>query len=278
MIGQSKLLSRINSEDWVMPKFLIIIGPRQSGKKMLAKYIAKRENAILIPCSNKVDEVREVITMAHKLVAEKCIFMFSNAEKMHPSAKNALLKVTEETPNSCKIIMTATDINDILPTLQSRGFIQYMEPYKQDELIKLAEDYGVREEHQLKAVANLCITPGEVKIMASYDIDEFYYTVDKVLNYLPDVSPANGLKITQSISFKPEDPGWDYILFLRAFMNLCNARAACGSMNHQVAYTIIRNTINYIGDFKVNGINKAAVFDLWLLEIMGVLGNDIDGY
>lgn len=139
MIGQERLLNRIDKMIGAgFPRFTIICGNKNSGRKMIANKIAKGLNAHLINSSIKVDDVREIIDLSYKQ-SEPTVYLLADVDKMSPAAKNALLKITEEPPRKAYFIMTLQDINNTLGTLKSRGTVLNIDPYTPDNLLDYAE-------------------------------------------------------------------------------------------------------------------------------------------
>lgn len=98
MIGQERSLTKIDRMIEIgFPRFSIICGETGSGKKTIAKTIAKKLNAHLIISEIKVDNIREIIDLAYKQ-SEPTLYLIPDTDKMSNAAKNALLKVTEEPP------------------------------------------------------------------------------------------------------------------------------------------------------------------------------------
>ena len=69
-----------------------------------------------------VDEVRELISKAY-LLHQSTAFVLENAQNMTSQAQNALLKLAEEPPEKCFIILITNDLKKLLPTIQSRANI-----------------------------------------------------------------------------------------------------------------------------------------------------------
>ena len=150
MIGQERLLTRIDKMiEAGFPRFTIICGNKQSGRKTIARRIAKALGAYLINSSIKVDDVREIIDLAYKQT-EPIVYLLADVDKMSPAAKNALLKITEEPPRKAYFIMTLQDINNTLATLKSRATVLNIDPYTPADLMKYAEDkeYKLTKEEQ----------------------------------------------------------------------------------------------------------------------------------
>ncbi|MGE3063518.1 MAG: ATP-binding protein [bacterium] len=69
-----------------------------------------------------VDVVREIIQVASSktYISEKRVVIVKNAEMMRKEAANTFLKILEEPPKSTMFILTADNINGVIPTIVSR--------------------------------------------------------------------------------------------------------------------------------------------------------------
>ena len=125
---------------------------------------------------------------------------------------------------------------------------------------------------------DLCETPGDVLALNSCDIKEFYNYVKLVVDNIATVSGANAFKIGDRINFKDDAEKYDFKLFLRAFMAVCMDEATRlleeGSADSLAKMNLYLNweriTSKYLQELGINGINKSATFDCWLLDIRGV--------
>ena len=90
LIGQKEAKTFVKGRD-SLPNCIIIHGPRQSGKKTLARYIAEKVEYDCIFIDNKVDNIREMIDLSSSL-AEPTLFV-THISEMSNAAKNSLLKV-----------------------------------------------------------------------------------------------------------------------------------------------------------------------------------------
>ena len=76
-------------------------------------------------------------------------------------------------------------------------------------------------------------------------------------------SLGNALKIAEHIAFKDEDDKYDLKLFLKAFQRVCASRYKEG-----LEYlSAVRVTAETLADLRITGINKNALFDMWILNI-----------
>jgi len=269
MIGQERLLTRIDKMiEAGFPRFTIICGNKQSGRKTIARRIVKALDAHLINSNIKVDDVREIIDLAYKQT-EPIVYLLADADKMSPAAKNALLKVTEEPPRKAYFIMTLKDINNTLGTLKSRGTILNIDPYTPKEILDYAEfkQYELSKEEQ-DIVSNLCAVPGEVDLLMRYNILEFYDFVKTVIDNIGTVNGANAFKIGLKLNYKDNDRGWDISLFLRAIMFVCRDRMIEEPLPQYKES--IRVTSKYLSQLSITGINKPSTIDMWILEMRGI--------
>jgi len=269
MIGQERLLTRIDKMiEAGFPRFTIICGNKQSGRKTIARRIVKALDAHLINSNIKVDDVREIIDLAYKQT-EPIVYLLADADKMSPAAKNALLKVTEEPPRKAYFIMTLKDINNTLGTLKSRGTILNIDPYTPKEILDYAEfkQYELSKEEQ-DIVSNLCAVPGEVDLLMRYNILEFYDFVKTVIDNIGTVNGANAFKIGLKLNYKDNDGGWDISLFLRAIMFVCRDRMIEEPLPQYKES--IRVTSKYLSQLSITGINKPSTIDMWILEMRGI--------
>lgn len=275
MIGQSNLLTIIDEQIMMdeFPRFSIIIGPGGSGKKTLAKAMAFALESRCNFIEPKIDAVREMIKECYT-INDTMVYVIADADNMSISAKNAMLKICEETPKKAYIIMTVCDESSLLDTIKSRASIYRMSPYTPAELL----DYARLSKDNLSnagelIVQDLCETPGDVNKLYAVGVEAFYKFVEKVVDNIAEVSTANALKILDSIDTKGNDEDkYDMILFLRAFKAVCGKemRKAVtqndveGQMYFSAGIKVVSNTLSKMN---ITGINKGALFDMFILDI-----------
>lgn len=272
MIGQTELLNIINEqiESDEFPRFSIVVGAEGSGKKTLSMSVAFALECQRVFIEPKVDAVREMIKNVYS-VKTPTLYVIKDGN-MSINAKNALLKVCEETPSNAYIMMLVSDINAVLDTLKSRAGVYYMQPYTQAEILEYAQ-IGKEEVQNCDIVADLCETPGDVDKLYTYGVEEFYGFVEKTVEHIASVSSANAFKMADKIAFKPTDTDkYDVTLFLKAFKAVCGKEmkraVADNDIESQMWYSagikVVTNTLN---QFNITGINKSALFDLFILDI-----------
>ncbi len=122
-----------------LPHGLLFFGPRRTGKRLVAtalghylehgkfkaEHIALSDTLVLAPNEEGtigVDEARALqrFLSLRPNVSPYRTAIVDGAEALSAEAQNALLKITEEPPESALIILIASDPEVLLPTLRSR--------------------------------------------------------------------------------------------------------------------------------------------------------------
>lgn len=259
MIGQKYLKKYVNTliEEDSFPRFSIFVGPKGSGRKTFLKEYFDG----IYPEDNKVDSIRKIIDMAYK-VAHKT-FIIPDADDMSNAAKNALLKVVEECPNDNYFIMTLEDEVNTLGTIRSRAQIFYMDMYFPKDLRDYADVIGIKDGEELKIIADVCTTPGDINILCKQGVKDFYDYTKLVFENVADVSLANALKIPDKLALKDGDDGYDLRLFLRMFMSLC--------ISNQANARWVEYTSRCLTKMRIKGLNKQMLLDTWILSLRGLI-------
>jgi DNA polymerase III delta prime subunit len=278
LVGQTKLLIKIDKQiEKGFPPFTIITGQKGSGKKLISKEIAKRLHAHFIISEIKIDNIRSIIQLAHNQQSPT-LYLIPDVDKMSIGAKNSLLKITEEPPKNAYFIMAIENINNTLPTLISRAYMIEMDLYTNDELIQYTNKHTIEfclNENTEEIIKSICTCPGECNILATYDIQDFYNHCKKLVDKISAINPANLFKITQKLKFKEEDADkWDLNLFMNCIKSIIYKTKILHSeatAMQQYQDTIIA-TSKYQHELTINGINKQATIDIYLLTLIEIWG------
>lgn len=270
MIGQTKLLDIVTRqiESNNFPRFSIIVGAEGSGKKTISKAIAYALSCHYVLVEPKVDAIRDMMRSAYS-VAEPTLYVIYSGDALSVSAKNALLKVCEETPNNAYIMMLVEDITTVLDTLYSRAGRYFMQPYTPEEIL----EYAKADDYNADIIIDLCETPGDVNTLSDVGVDEFYSYVEKVVDNIAEVSLANAMKISYDINTKGGDTEkYDVTLFLRAFKSVCGKRMieaiTTKDEDNQFKYADgVKIATTTLSQLKITGINKGALLDIFILDI-----------
>ena len=264
MIGQERNKEQVAA--WKdmdnLPRTLMITGARGSGKRTLASYIAEQFGFDVRWIGNKVNDVRDMIADCRSL-SKPTMFVFVGADDMSLSAKNSLLKVTEEPPNDAYFVIPLEDAGNTLATIKSRSIELQMEPYTHAELAEFSDN-------------ELCLTiatsPGEIIELEKAGVDNLVEIVEKVVDNVYDVSSGNALNIAKNVKFKDEDEGYPLDVFWRVLnvrlVNRIMTNLDRITMSEVQLYSdwisITQRYLNYIGNAS---LNKRMIFDMWLFDI-----------
>lgn len=279
MIGQDRLMSQIDDliEREKFPRFSIIVGEKGMESDNVGRYISCRLDSpcVVLP-DVKVDTIRDMIQQAYKS-HDKLVYIMLNADNMSISAKNAMLKVIEETPNKVYFVMCLEDLSNTLATIQSRGTVFHMNTPTKDDIANFARSLYKNkkdiDEEVIKIVSNICNTPLDVDTLMKYGVKDFYSYVEKVADNIFTTGGAEVFNLMNKLAYKEDSDGYDCRLFLkclqRVFMDeICDNFAAnkesCGT---NCLCSIVRCIGRYMSDLRVRGVNKQMLIDNMVLEM-----------
>ena len=272
MVGQKKNIKWVNTaiENDKVPKSIVIIGPKGSGKRTMAKFIAQKLNCVYAPSDIKVDAVRQVIDTSYK-TSDKVLYCFENADNMKNAAKNALLKVTEEAPTYAWFVMTLMDDSTLLPTIKSRSFVMNMQPYTAEDkglILSSLDTESKLTPEQRSYFIEMANTPYELQKLFEYGQDFLDY-VELVADNISVVESANAFKSGNKLALKSNDEGYDLSLFMLAFVQLCIKRITEGKSPIKYASGVPCTNWAYRDSMKL-GVNKQQLFDWWVFKLRSV--------
>lgn len=276
MIGQAKLIAQIDDliERDKFPRFSIVVGERGMEHEDVGRVVAERLECPYILLEDvKVDTIRKMIVEAYRL-HEKLVYIIPHADDMSINAKNALLKVVEDTPNKAYFVMCLEDLSNTLATIQSRGIVFRMYHPAIDEIKDFARELHVNakdiDEKEIELYGELCSTPGDVLYFTKHNITNFYNYAEWVADNLFTMSGAEAFKIPDKLALKDEEDKYDCRLFLRAlqiaFMKRCinSVDDRCGVYCN---CNLIRCIGHYLQDLRIKGINRTMLIDNLILEM-----------
>ena len=110
------------------------------------------------PVDLPIDVIREFLiekVPTKPMLSHRKVFVISEAEKLNAHSQNALLKVLEEPPQYCCIILLCTRMEKLLPTTKSRCQIVRFGPIDEAKIIEKLRVIGLQQEHA-RYFARLC--------------------------------------------------------------------------------------------------------------------------
>lgn len=269
MIGQKQIQAKLREQisNNTLAKFIMLVGDRGSGKKTLAKWLAKEMGAevtYILP-DVRVETIRQMIDDVYAST-EKMVCIIPDTDGMNMAAKNALLKVTEEPPRNVWFILTVENIYNMFGTILSRATTYSMDLYTQNEILTYYKSVDSFSAKDSEIIVDLCSTPGEVDLLLKQvgGVGKFFDYVTKVVDNIALVSGSNSFKIAEKIALKDESDKYDLRLFWTAFTCICLKRLEKSPFKYAHG---IQTTGRYLQDLRNPSFNKQMCFDEWLLSI-----------
>jgi len=100
------------------------------------------------PVDLPIDVIREFLiekVSAKPTLSKRKVFIINEAEKLNMSSQNALLKVLEEPPEYCCILLLCTRLEQLLPTTKSRCQIIRFGPVDIKKIVEELKEMGLEE-------------------------------------------------------------------------------------------------------------------------------------
>lgn len=101
------------------------------------------------PVDLPVDVIREFLIAKatnKPTLSQNKVFVVSEAERLNVASQNCMLKVLEEPPEYCTIILLCTRLEKLLPTTKSRCQIIRFGPIDENRIIEKLKEMGIERE------------------------------------------------------------------------------------------------------------------------------------
>ena len=101
------------------------------------------------PIDLPIDVIREFLIAkvpTKPTISQRKVFVVSEAERLNISSQNCLLKVLEEPPEYCCIVLLCTRMEKLLPTTKSRCQTIRFGPIEESRIIEKLKEKGLEEE------------------------------------------------------------------------------------------------------------------------------------
>ena len=207
-----------------------------------AKLISPEEGSI------GIDTVKEAKRfLAQKpILSKRRVLIIDDAHKLTPQAQNAILKVSEEPPQSSLIIVISPTLDSLLPTLTSRLQRIYFPRIKTEEIAKLLETMGVEITEATKVAKASLGRPGRaIDAIGNVEFKRF----DKLVKgFIKDRSARKD--ILQSL-IKENDDVKDRDL-IDVFVNHIMAQLALDPLKNKEVLSMLCDRFTKMNDFTTN--------------------------
>lgn len=161
------------------PKSTILYGEEGSGRKSICKYISDKLNIEM----RAVDDLSNVYDFVNQ------VLLVVQYNKLSESNVQALLKVVEEPPEYCRIVIISESPNTTTNTIRNRCVPVHMPRYTKEELMSFTDS---------ELVASVCKTPG----MAMKLTEEYVKSVEDLCSLIISKMSVASLPNALSLSGK----------------------------------------------------------------------------
>jgi DNA polymerase-3 subunit delta' len=156
------------------------------------------------PVDLPIDVVREFLiekVATKPTLSQRKVFVVNEAEKLNAASQNALLKVLEEPPAYCCIILLCTRLERLLQTTKSRCQIIRFGPIDEDRIIEKLKEIGL-EQKQAQYFARLSAgSLGTACKWAELELADanLYQTKKKLVSSLAGFEFADAVELAEEI-------------------------------------------------------------------------------
>lgn len=246
-----------------IPPTMIFLAPKGAGKSTLVEKFAKERDLRVEPVGNKIEDIRGLIENSVAL-AKPTLFHIKEGDGLTIGAMNALLKVTEEPPNNCHIVMEVRNYSNVISTIKSRATTVTLDNYTYSELMEFAKMQGVTNEDTLKEICYVAETPGQLLQLNNIGFDDCMEYANKVVTNILTVSTGNAFNIPNKITFQDAEDKIDVEVFLKVFLRVSKLHL---KDNVSVISKFILYTTQALNALQQRGVIRPLIFDLWILNI-----------
>jgi len=155
------------------------------------------------PVDLAIDVIREFLVekVSNKpTFSQRKVFVLSEAERLNAASQNCLLKVLEEPPEYCSIILLCTRLEKLLPTTKSRSQIIRFGPIAEERIIEKLQQMDI-EEKQAQYFARLAQgSLGTAQQWAELELADanLYETKKELVSSLADYEIADALSLAET--------------------------------------------------------------------------------
>ncbi|MHC4749414.1 MAG: DNA polymerase III subunit [Planctomycetota bacterium] len=213
------------------------------------------------PVDLPIDVIREFLiakVSTRPTLSQRKVFVVSEAEKLNAASQNCLLKVLEEPPEYCCIVLLCTRLEKLLPTTKSRSQIIRFGPIDEGRIIERLKQMGL-EEKQARYFARLAQGGlGQACQWAELESADanIYETKKELVSFLAGYEFADSLNLAQELLDKSKK--------IAAIWTNLDKNTSKTDINRRAAKILIRIIISALHDaMKLNltPMKEAVNFD-----------------
>lgn len=261
LIGQQFLIDFVNKVDIKsLPHSILLIGENGCGKHLLVEMIGSKVGLPTIDLTGNVsaESLFECCTQIQPYIYTV------NLNKLSDREQNILLKTVEEPYSNTYFIFTATSSNVVLPTLYNRCQHLCFAKYSTEDLLPF-----VPKSVDKNLALDIATTPGQLLQLEGVDLSAVQAFVNKILDKIELASPANTLKLTNSIAFNEEKSKFDVDLFNKMLqIEILHRIKSVNAPKYNKAFTIVSEYINRCDS---KNANKKHLFENMILQLRAIM-------
>jgi len=197
------------------------------------------------PVDMPIDVIREFLIAGvsnRPTLSNRRVFVVSEAEKLNANSQNSLLKVLEEPPGYCCIILLCTRLESLLPTTKSRCQIIRFGPVDDKRILEKLTETGLADK---KAIFFSRLAEGSIGQACNWAKLELeganlYETKIKIINSLADYKYEDSLDIANEFLKSAKS--------LAADWGKSDEATSKTDINRRASRTIVRIVISALHD------------------------------
>jgi len=152
------------------------------------------------PVQLPIDVIREFLidkVSAKPTISDRKVYVISESEKLNIASQNALLKVLEEPPEYCCIILLCTHLEKLLPTIKSRCQLVRFQLIDEEKIVKRLESMGLDSKRSTYFARLGQGSLGLASQWAGLELDEagLYKTKKKLIQSIAGYELKDALKL-----------------------------------------------------------------------------------
>jgi DNA polymerase-3 subunit delta' len=204
------------------------------------------------PVQFPIDVVREFLIekiSSKPALSARRVFILTEAEKLNNESQNCLLKVLEEPPAYCCIILICTRPDKLLPTIRSRCQILRFGPVAEEKIIEKLNELGL-DEQQAKFFARFAAgSLGLACIYARLEKSEanLYQAKKELLNDFAELEYKGSLELAEKLQQQSRS--------LASVWTKLEPGISKTDINRKAIKTIIQILISALNDVMLANIN-----------------------
>lgn len=268
IIGQNNNISLIKQLKMEMnlKPFILISGPKNSGKKYLCKEIANILNYSYMFIDSSINDIREMIKEAYTRQLNR-LFIIPNIEDLNFRAQEAILKITEEPPVGCILVGTSNNIDLLKPTLKNRAYIIRMEKYSKEDLI----NYSIKKKYDIadkSLIGNVIYSPTLIDYYFEDNNNRYKKYKSELKKWFENIciiSAGNALKAVSLFNIKSDKTeGIEFDNFLLWLSESMTSNSIYKFARCLAELSLL--CLSYRNQYNYNGINKEHLIKDFIIK------------